>query len=150
MLKEFNYSGENKKLSKFVCDNIPSLNFYKFKSIIRKGDIKINGKKTYDDVYISDGDNVKVYYTETPFAPIIAYEDDNVIVFDKPIKIASEGKDSFAEKVKKNINDNYILIHRLDTNTRGLLMFAKNQDVFERFVKAFRNHEIRKRYLACV
>ncbi|MFA6867333.1 MAG: RluA family pseudouridine synthase, partial [Clostridia bacterium] len=98
----------------------------------------------------SQNDEIKLYIKPFSFEPTIIYEDDNIIVYYKPAKIPSVGEDSFAEKIYKNINRNYVVCHRLDTNTTGLILFAKSQAIADIIRESFVKHEITKYYLACV
>ncbi|HOO22321.1 MAG TPA: RluA family pseudouridine synthase [Clostridia bacterium] len=149
-MKEFTYHGSSRKVSKILFKELPFLNYTALQKLLRKGDIRIDGRKIYADEIINDGETVKVFYKEASFTPEVVYEDENIIVFNKGAKIPSQGENSFEEKVKEFINPAYVLCHRLDTNTRGLLLFAKSDPVFEIVKTAFRNHEINKYYLACV
>jgi 23S rRNA pseudouridine955/2504/2580 synthase len=149
-LKEFNYNGNSQKISRYISKELPFLTYSAIQKLFRKGEIRINGIKVYSDANISSGDNIKVYYVEPIFSPEVIFEDENIVVYQKPIKIASDGVNSFEEKVKTNIDKNYYLCHRLDTNTAGLLLFAKDKEVFEIIKQAFKLKEINKYYLACV
>lgn len=101
--------------------------------------------------------------------PII-YEDDNFLVVNKPAgisvhrdpfnnnpaitdwlvkkypKIISVGESSFGPKGE--IIEKPGLVHRLDKDTSGVLIVAKNQETFLFFKKQFQNHEIKKTYRA--
>lgn len=150
-MKEFIYDGNSQKISKYILSKLPSLSYSTIQKLLRKGDIRLNGKKLYADTLITSGDNIKIYYKEeSSFSPKVVYEDENIIVYHKMIKIASDGENSFEQKIKTFVNSSYILCHRLDTNTEGLLLFAKTQEVFEIIKKAFKNREIQKFYLTCV
>jgi 23S rRNA pseudouridine955/2504/2580 synthase len=151
-MKEFQYSGNDQKITKFINKELPFLTYSAVQKILRKSDIRINDKKINTDVIISDGDKIKIYYKDESitFNPSVIYEDNNVIIYYKPVKIASDGENSFADKIYKYINSEYRLCHRLDTNTDGLILFAKNDEVFEIIKNAFKLHQISKYYLACV
>lgn len=89
----------------------------------------------------------------------IIYEDNDVIVIDKPAGILVHPSTTLgtgpAEKntlidILKNKYPNAQLVHRLDQDTSGLMVIAKNQQTAE-FLKAqFKNREIKKKYLALV
>lgn len=150
-MKQLTYQGDSQKISKYIAKELPFLNYFAVQKLFRKGDIRINDKKIYVDTLVVKGDSVKVYYTEAKsYNPTVIYEDDNIVVYHKPVKIPSDGDNSFADKINSYVNSSYILCHRLDTNTEGLLLFAKNNEIFEIIKQAFKNHEISKYYLACV
>lgn len=151
-MKEFIYNGEKVSLTKYLLVELPDISYFTLQKLLRRGDIKINNKKINKDLHLSNGDNIKIYCQDIPsyFQPVIAYQDDNIIIFVKPIKIASQGENSFESKVKQHINSNYVLCHRLDTNTQGLLIFAKTQEIFEILKQSFRDKKIEKHYFAVV
>ena len=149
----FVYQGEPKKLSKILLKEYPDIGYSYLQKLFRRSDVKINGNRIKNDVIINSGDSVNIYTFDketVSFKPEVVYEDDNLIVFIKPKKISSQGKNSFEEKVKDNIDKSYILCHRLDTNTEGLLIFAKSKDIFEEIKKCFVNNKIEKYYYALV
>lgn len=151
-MRDINYFGNATKLVKYLSIKIEDLSYATIQKLLRNGDIKLNGKKLYKDTHIANGDNIKVYCKEVHsiFEPQIVYEDDNIIIFNKPCKLASQGEYSFESKVKLHIDSDYILCHRLDTNTQGLLLFAKSEEIFEIIKDAFRDKKIEKHYFAVV
>lgn len=82
--------------------------------------------------------------------PII-YEDDNIIVVDKPAGIlvhpVLNEKDTLLDFLKIKYPDAQ-LVHRLDKDTSGLLVVAKNEKTYEWLKSRFLNREIHKKYLA--
>ncbi len=142
-MEKFVYTGHPKRLSKVLCDNLPEYSYSYLQKILRKGDVKINGKRTKEDVIVSDVE-IEVYCKQNPFSPEIVYENEIVVIFNKFYGISSE---SYAGKINA-IYPNYILVHRLDTNTSGLIIFAKNNEVFEAFKEAFFTHSVEKHYYA--
>lgn len=149
-----------KKLSKFLLENISGLSFGLFSNTLRKKDIKINGKRVNRDVIVSEGDEILVYISDevlnikqSSIKLDVAYEDDNIIVFNKPSNIEITGNNSFTEVVHKKYSDldfKPMPCHRLDRNTTGLILFAKNQLSLDILLRKFKEHEIEKHYLALV
>ena len=84
----------------------------------------------------------------------IIYEDDWILVVDKPAGVLSvPGKlstDSIQEQVQRLYSDSEtpIIVHRLDMATSGLLIFAKTIDVYKKLQSMFKNRKIQKRYIA--
>jgi len=170
-----NDSGQSlfKFLSK-VLYNAPDNLIYKS---IRKGRIRINGRKTADkDFILNEHDKLEVYINDEFFETIdnpiykatgdidIVYEDENILICDKP-----QGQLSHADE-HENVNtlitdaQKYLLdkgeynphlensfapslCHRLDRNTRGLVIIAKTFEALKVITKAIKNHEITKKYL---
>jgi len=66
----------------------------------------------------------------------IVYEDENLLVIDKPAGVNS---DDFQKRV-----------HRLDKDTSGILLIAKNDKALEFFQKQFKERKVKKKYLALI
>lgn len=151
---------DGKKLNKFLLDNLPNLSFGLFCNTLRKKDIKINGKRVNKDVIVFDGDEILIYIsddlldTQTPsFDLEIIYEDNNILVINKPTNIEVTGNNSltdFIHKYYKNLDFSPMPCHRLDRNTTGLILYAKNAESLDILLNKFKNHEIEKHYLALV
>src|SRR6185437_5345988 len=87
----------------------------------------------------------RVVYAEVEVVPAeeqnrILYEDSAFIFYDKPAGIASE--DIRLSQVE--------LVHRLDKETSGVLLFAKSHALFEAMVQLFKDKKVAKEYLALV
>lgn len=152
-MKTFVYDGNPKNLSKIIADKLPLISFSYLQKIFRKNDIRLNGKKIGKDCIVQTGDEITVYYKEellTVFEPHILYEDENIAAIYKKQGIASQGEGSFESLVKQNLGENFRLCHRLDTNTAGLLLFAKSDEAEQAIKKASSDDEIEKTYYAMV
>lgn len=75
----------------------------------------------------------------------IIFEDDAICVIDKPPFMTSS-----LEEIQKYLKKPYFLCHRLDKETSGLLILAKNKTALEAIEKQFLEKSIKKRYLAIV
>lgn len=148
-MKTFKHEGAPQKLSKMILDKYPEIGYFSLQKLFRKSDIKVNGKRISTDQTIFVGDEVVIYFKETEPVFKILYEDENIFAIYKPKKIASQGEKSLEEKVKAKYPD-YRLCHRLDTNTEGIILFAKNDVVFEEIKKQFKLKKIEKHYIALV
>lgn len=143
---EFTHVGAEKRLSRAVSDRF-DYSFSYVQKLIRKKDVRVNGKKVSDDVNLRGGDFVTVYAEEESartFVPV--YEDENLAVYHKPVRLASEGENSLVSLIP----DGYLLCHRLDTNTEGLILVAKSLAVQEEIVRAIRAEQVEKYYTAVV
>jgi 23S rRNA pseudouridine955/2504/2580 synthase len=124
---------------------------------LRKKDIKINGKRISENITVYENDVIEVYISDSLLEKSIElntiFEDDNILVIDKPAQIEVTGTNSLTSLIHKQYANCGFLpmpCHRLDRNTTGLLLFAKNQISLDILLEKFRNHEIEKHYLALV
>ena len=115
-------------------------------ALLRTKDIKVNGVRVKRSVELKKGDEV-IYYTtakqEQKPSHTVVYEDDNIYLADKPSGVSSEGL--FSELCEKG---EFYAVHRLDRNTQGLIVFAKNKTAEEELLSAFKEHTVQKTYLA--
>lgn len=147
----------NKKLSKLLKDHFPSISENLFYKTLRKKDIKINGKRITDNIYVYENDEILIYISDELLENQIniktIYEDDNILVINKPTNLEVTGNQSLTTLIhKKYSNCGYLPMpcHRLDRNTCGLVLFAKNEPSLEILLEKFKQHEIEKHYYAMV
>lgn len=144
-----------KKLVPFLLDNFDGLCTNTIYKALRKKDIRINDIKVNSNVFLQTGDSVKIFISDEflfkqnhcNFNKV--YEDDNILIIDKPAEIEVTGSNSITSILKSQ----YAYIepcHRLDRNTTGLLIFAKNKDALDILLQKFKNREIEKHYKAMV
>lgn len=168
-------SGDNeKRIDRFLTDRFSRVSAATFFKAFRKRNIRVNGKRVKSDFCLHTGDVVEIYIPDPYLAaenridrqtPImIVYEDDYIMVVSKPQGIPVQKDDNHEELVL----DEYLqamaadrqdggavrpgfpaLCHRLDRNTGGLVILAKDEKTLEVMLDKFRNHEIKKYYLAC-
>ena len=148
---------DNKKLNKFLQDSIPNLSTNLLYKTLRKKDVKVNGKRVNENITIFENDIIEVYISDSLLEKNIAlntiFEDDNILVIDKPAQIEVSGNNSLTSLIHNQYSNCGFLpmpCHRLDRNTTGLILFAKNQESLDILLKKFKNHEIEKHYLALV
>lgn len=144
----------NKKLINFLQDNFSNLKNSTIYKTLRKKDIKINDKRISENCVLKTGDELKIYIADDLLfsqkdIPII-YEDENIVVFDKPIDIEVTGENSLTSYAQKKYGAKANPCHRLDRNTSGLVLFAKNNTSLNELLNAFKNHTIEKHYICLV
>lgn len=131
-----------KSLLKNECIYVNNNVITKYNYVINSGDIISIGKA------ITDKDvNLK-----------IIYEDNDIIVIDKPTKILTISNDKEKEKTLYREVSNYLkkenkkvfVIHRLDYDTSGIIMFAKNQKVQKLYQDNWNNLAKKREYTAAV
>lgn len=159
MMKEIivNKKYHEKKLNKVILEELSNINYPTFCKLLRKKDIKINGKRINKDILVYENDRIDIYLPkeleETKVNIDKVYEDGNILVINKPANIEVTGTNSLTEIINKqytNCEYQPQPCHRIDRNTTGLVMFAKNKEALEILLKKFKEHEIEKHYLALV
>lgn len=149
------YKDDGKKLSTYLTSIFPNLNVNNVYKALRKKDIRINGQKISENIIIHYDDEITVYITDEVLngsksnidIPIV-YEDDNIIIFNKPTNLEVIGDNSLTS-VMKNKYPFIEACHRIDRNTIGLVLFAKNKESLDILLDKFKNYEIDKHYIAC-
>ena len=149
----------NKKLQAFLQSNFDGLSSSMFFKTLRKKDIKINGKRTSENINIFENDIIEIYLDDKfLFNKIdlnIIYEDNNILIVNKPsgIEILDNSKNNLTNIIQGEYNsDNNFPYpcHRLDRNTSGLILYAKKQEALDILNKKIENHEISKFYKCTV
>ncbi len=150
-----NYNG--KKLNKFLLDSIPTLSQNLLYKTLRKKNIKINGKRISNNITIYENDEILVYIPDNllknKFNLNIFYEDENILIVNKPYNLEVTGENSLTSHIHQiysSFSFKPMPCHRLDRNTIGLILYAKNQESLNILLNKFKNHEIEKHYLALV
>ena len=148
---------DGKKLNKYLLDNIPNLSQNLLYKTLRKKDIKVNGKRINENTTIYTGDEILVYIADELLSSTqnlkIVFEDENILIIDKPVNLEVTGDNSLTTLVHQNYSSNSFKpmpCHRLDRNTTGLVMYAKNENALDILLTKFKKHEIEKHYLATV
>ena len=77
----------------------------------------------------------------------IVFENKDICVVNKPKGVEVEGVCSLTDAVQK-VHAQAVAVHRLDRNTKGLVIFAKNETAEKELIQAFVNHTIEKHYVA--
>ena len=143
----------NKRLDKFIFDKFPSLSSGLFYKTLRKKDFRVNDNRISENIILHTGDEIKVFIIDELLENNVSlptiYEDDNILVIDKPTNIEVVGDNSVTSILEKKYS--YIKpCHRLDRNTTGLVLFAKNEESLNILLDKFKNHEIEKHYRATI
>lgn len=111
--------------------------------ILKNRDVKKDGKRLGADDELLAGDEVVVFCEELPEPKFkILFEDENVIVLSKGAKIEVQGKDSLEKLIPGSI-----AVHRLDRNTTGVMIMAKNTAAESSLKAAFKAGNIEKLYV---
>ena len=172
----------NQRIDKFLkrmLKDAPVSFLYK---MFRQKDVKVNGKKATIDYILKEGDIVDIYlkedllnqfHKEALLRPVkadfpILYEDDNILVIDKPKGLLVHGDEGEKRITLQNMVLNYLKdkrewdpdsltgfipspAHRLDRNTSGIVIFGKNLPALQELLTLFRERtQIEKKYTLLV
>ncbi len=166
---------KNSRLDQYLVKKLPQYSRAFLKSQIKQGNILINGqikKPSYvlrqkDDVKININEREKPALQPNPSIKLkIIYEDENIIAINKPAGISVHPT---AGKKQNNTIANALLsyypliagigdepdsrpgiVHRLDKDTSGIMVVAKNQKTFDWLKKQFAERKVEKKYTALV
>lgn len=167
------------KLNVWMKKNYPSLTLSHLQKLCRTGQIRINGKRVSYNEPLLQNDEIKLppfideykneptivvknntKYTQNDIDDIlktIIYEDDEIIVLNKPAGLSAQGGTGITKHIDTLINialpeynNSLRLTHRIDKETSGILVIAKNYDSALKITTMFREKKIKKTYLALV
>ena len=149
-MRTYKFDRKPIRLSKYLAEVFPELRFGYFRTLLKQREIRINGKKISQDIYLNPGDNVEVFCEEEKLLKFNyeqVYSDENLLIAVKPRGVASE---EFCKRISTTENKPIELAHRLDTNTKGLLIMSYNEKTSEALREGFRKGAIIKKYFALV
>tara|TARA_B100001287_G_scaffold275960_1_gene285187 strand:- start:3703 stop:4563 length:861 start_codon:yes stop_codon:yes gene_type:complete len=160
---------EDSRVDRFLKKQYPNTPQSLFEKNLRKKNITVNNKKVKNLFRLKINDIVDIYidfkiktiskkknfstsdYDELKKSFIFECED--YCILNKPYGYASQD----GSKVKKNVIDilnlnskNYHIVHRLDKETTGLMLIAKNRFYAKKFSEMFKLREIKKKYLTII
>lgn len=150
-----------------VCKGVPKSHIYR---ILRSGEVRVNKGRVDAQYRLAYGDLVRVppvrvaaadlARADAPVVPPahfdVLYEDDAMLVIDKPAGVAVHGGSGVSFGVIEQLRQarpraKFLeLVHRLDRETSGVLMLAKKRAALVGLHEQIRENRIDKRYFACV
>ena len=169
----------NQRVDKFVrkyLNEAPLSFIYK---LFRKKDVKINGHWVKENYILQNGDILRIFVTDEQLSEFykpksvedlkitfkIIYEDENILIVNKPKGLLIHGDETEKRITLSNMVLSYLYknneynpngegftpapCHRLDRNTSGLVIYAKNLESSQILMDLFKTHEnIHKSYIA--
>lgn len=147
-----------------VCKGVPKSHIYR---ILRSGEVRVNSKRVAQTYRLQEGDELRIppiRLADKPDAPPvpvgkpfdIVFEDDALLVLDKPAGLAVHGGSGVSfgviEQLRRQRPEAKFLelVHRLDRETSGLLMVAKKRSALTVLHDMMREGRVHKRYLTLV
>ncbi|MCB9261397.1 MAG: RluA family pseudouridine synthase [Flavobacteriales bacterium] len=157
------------RVDKFLTERIENITRSKIQRAIDEGKIWINDKYIKSNTKVQPGDKIEILSFEEPKIyeiipediPIdIAYEDDQILIVNKkPGMTVHPGVGNFSGTLSNALafylkneikvkNRHPYLVHRIDKDTSGLLVVAKNDNATRFLMEQFRAHTIIRKYIA--
>ncbi len=143
---------ERSRLDHLLVQQYPAYNRSTLQTFIKNGFVTVDGQvaKKANAKYESNAQielNLPDDQRPLPEIPVI-YEDDNVIVLDKPAGLLSMAKGEYCPE--PTLEDYGLLVHRLDRDTSGVVILAKNPETQSMLRRQFQDRKAHKTYLAIV
>ena len=166
VIKTLDVTGPDRRLMEFVASALPDIKRTRLKQMLSHNQIAVNGQpvKAFDHE-LQQGDRVMVNFVRE-FKVFrhrrlrIVYEDEHIIVIEKGYGLLSIGTDSKSDGTAYSILKDYVkwhnpankifVVHRLDRDTSGLMMFAKSIEAKEKMQHNWNNMVLNRKYLAVV
>ena len=182
-MKEYiiNKNDAGQRLDKYITKSFPLIPKSLMYKYIRSKRIKVNAKKCDISYKLCEGDIISLYINDEFFAPVqpkydflgsgktlnIVYEDENILLCDKPAGILShpdngEYVDTAITRIKRYLYEKGeykpdeetsfapALVNRIDRNTSGIIIAAKNAESLRILNEKLKNREMHKLYLCVV
>ncbi|MGY8666876.1 RluA family pseudouridine synthase [Bradyrhizobium sp. UFLA05-109] len=165
----------NMRVDRFLEARFPGLSFSHIQRVVRKGELRVDGKRVDSKDRLEEGQSVRIppLKLDTPKAPgalseaaqktlaalkeMTLFEDDDVLVLNKPAGLAVQGGsgttrhiDQMLEVMRDAKGQKPRLVHRIDKDTSGCLLIAKTRFAATHLTGAFRSRSARKIYWALV
>jgi len=167
----------NMRVDRFLEARFPGLSFSHIQRIVRKGELRVNGKRADSKDRLEEGQSVRIpplkldapkvaghlseaaTKTLQALREMILYEDPDVMVLNKPAGLAVQGGSGTTRHIdgmlgalqgQHNDAQRPRLVHRLDKDTAGCLLVAKTRFAAAALAKTFRSRAARKIYWALV
>jgi 23S rRNA pseudouridine955/2504/2580 synthase len=165
----------NMRVDRFLEARFPGLSFSHIQRIVRKGELRVNGKRADSKDRLEEGQSVRIpplkldapkaeasfsqaaKKTYDALKDMILFEDDDVMVLNKPAGLAVQGGsgitrhvDQMLETMRDAKGQRPRLVHRLDRDTAGCLLVAKTRFAATALTGSFRHRSARKIYWALV
>lgn len=158
------------RLNRWFLKYYPSLSLGRLQKLLRTKQIKVDGKRAEANLKLVCGQELRLPPLDNEKATkstnvvskqdaefiksLIIFKDKNILVLNKPSGLAVQGGtntnrhiDGMLEALKFDLEEKPKLVHRIDKDTSGVLVLARNRKYAEILTKAFREHNLRKTYL---
>ena len=161
------------RLNRWFLKYYPQLPLSRLQKLLRTKQIKVDGKRSEAAFKLAAGQEIRIPplnevatvreksgitpRDEVFIKSLVIYKDDNIIVLNKPSGLAVQGGtntlrhiDGMLEALKFEKPEAPRLVHRIDKDTSGILVLARDRKNAELLTTAFKKHDLQKTYLALV
>jgi len=145
----------------FYCNAMPNIEWKIWKEKIESGNLTVDGESTKIDKIVKTGEKTK-HFTKPQTEPnintnieLIEWNDDFIVINKPaPLPMHSGGrfdKNTLIEILKTAFpNENFKLAHRIDANTPGIVVIARNSEAANEIIQQFKYQSVQKEYLVLV
>ena len=161
------------RLNRWFLKYYPQLPLSRLQKLLRTKQIKVDGKRSEAAFKLAAGQEIRIPplnevatvreksgitpRDEVFIKSLVIYKDDNIIVLNKPSGLAVQGGtntlrhiDGMLEALKFEKPEAPRLVHRIDKDTSGILVLARDRKNAELLTAASKKHDLQKTYLALV
>ena len=171
-MKELEVEEDNIRLDAYISKQVSELSRTMIQKLIESGDILVNGSKKKLSYKVCGGDKITINIPKVKEVNLkpqdipveIIYEDNDIIVVNKPkgmvVHPANGNPDgTLVNAIMAMCKDSLSgiggelrpgIVHRIDKDTSGLLIVAKNDKAHIEMSNQIKNHEVKKIYIALV
>lgn len=141
-----------RKLDRVIQDRYPEIGRNQLFKLLRKKDIRVNKLKIGENIQLFSGDEVQCYIEIRRHYKTV-FESESVLVVSKdqgiPVQSDANMEISLLEEIQKDFGSGCQLCHRIDRNTGGIVVFAKNPTAEAELTQMFREGRVKK-YYSCI
>ncbi len=166
--------GQDQRLDRWFRRHFPHIPQGRIEKMCRKGEIRVDGGRVKSNTRLATGQSVRIpplpdnqapapERIEIPKADVdmiracVIYKDDDIIVLNKPAGLATQGGsgqvrhvDGMTPALRFDADQDPKLVHRLDKDTSGILLLARNGQAAKGLAKSFQDKSSQKIYWALV
>jgi len=162
-------STSGQRLDKFLARYFGAAPKTFIHKMLRKKNIVVNDKRADGALILSAGDTIKLYLADDTIAKFtkiktandgplnIIFQDENIIIVNKPENLLTQPDNTAGDSLTGRLRHHYrdaaftpVAINRLDRNTTGIVLCAKNLESAQILSKLIHDRQIEKNYIAMV
>ena len=159
------------RIDRYLTGKIENLTRNRIQNVAKAGGVLVNGKPVKSNYKVKPLDDIRIVLPYAPYENLlvpenipldIVYEDDDVVVVNKPAgMVVHPGHGNYSgtllnaliyhfDNLPKNADNRPGLVHRIDKDTTGLLVVAKNENALTKLAKQFADKTSKRQYVALV